>query len=202
MAPASSPNTMRGARNCHTTDDWVDASVECPSPRWLNASPRIRSVEIDVGPMTSPHTTATTKVTTVATVTTTTRRSLGGLVIGAAYFQTSGSASAFFTAAVIWFINSDRRGPQREATSSLRFTTWPLRTALTLANPCRFATLAGVILQQRVSARKINLGFALTMYSALSCGYPASALVALASAMLTTPSAFINEPTNVPEVSE
>ena len=80
-------------------------------------------------------------------------------------------------------------------------TSWSC-TAATLENPGRFATVVADCLQQIVSARKIIFGLALTMYSSLNWGYPASAVVFLASAMLTTPSDFNSEPTNVELVSE
>src|ERR1017187_10084654 len=93
------------------------------------------------------------------------------------------------------------RGPQRDATLSLSPITSPSLTATIFEKPGRLATVAADTLQQIVSARKISLGSALRMYSALNCGYPASAVVFCASAMLTTPRDFKSDPTNVELVS-
>ena len=78
--------------------------------------------------------------------------------------------------------NSTMRGPHLEATSSLTPTTPPLCTAAIVLQPARAATLAAVWPQHFVSASTIRSGFAATMYSAESFGYPET-LLSAASAM-------------------
>src|SRR6266545_3768863 len=81
---------------------------------------------------------------------------------------------------------STMRGPHRDATESSTPTTDPVRTAAIPLQPGRFATDAAVAPQQRVSARTMTSGFAETMYSADSFGYPVPAESA-ASAMFRSP---------------
>src|ERR1022692_2087332 len=166
-------------------------------PTWLRSEPRIRGVLMEMGPMANPQTTATNRPMMVSIVTNATRRAVGGLAVN--YFcQSLVSLSVFFTTAVNWFIKVPMRGPQRDEMSGLSSTTLWYSTALTLSNPARLATLAG----DTESVRKINLGLALMMYSALSWGYPASAVVESPSAILISPSDFMSEPANVWLVSE
>src|SRR6266702_2145021 len=96
---------------------------------------------------------------------------------------------ALWTAAAISATNCGRRGPQREATSSLRPMIWWFLTAGSADQPGRAATTAGVWPPSLgwLSARKMICGLALRMYSGVSCGYPPSAALAAASATFFSP---------------
>src|ERR1035438_7119757 len=71
---------MRGARYCQTMVDCSGVRVLWPMPTCASMSPTMRHVPMDVGPMTNPHTIATTSATTVPAATTATRLLVGGLV--------------------------------------------------------------------------------------------------------------------------
>src|SRR5699024_7624845 len=94
---------------------------------------------------------------------------------------------ALVTASETVLTNCTMRGPQRLAMSSSSSKTASSRTALTVSQPDRSATVSALWSQHLVSERKIRSGSAATICSWLNCGEPPAASGSSPSAMLSNP---------------